>query len=89
MSYTLQRNVTANDFTDAATLVCPNSRVAQLTVLNNAVEIQTGKGHPGIVWQDPPSYKLPGVWTIPGPFDAIRARSATKNVPAQVAADAW
>jgi hypothetical protein len=60
--------------------------VAQLTVANGAVYVQLGHGIGGQLWDDP-SFRVPGVHTIPGPLDAIRVRSAVAH--AGTPADPW
>lgn len=62
------------------------ARVLSLTVLNAPVLVELGHGIAGIRWEDP-SYRLPGVHTIPGPADAIRVRSEIAH--AGTAADPW
>lgn len=89
MSYNLPRAATSDAFTPARTLTCPGAKFVQVTAANAAVEIEIGFGAVGVVWQGSPSYRLPGVWTIPGPLDALRVRSATPGKPAQVSADAY
>lgn len=89
MSYSLPLATTADLYTPAATLTCPNARVVQVTISNAAVYLQSGRGIGGVLWDEPASFRVPGVWTIPGPIDAIRMRSAAVGKPAEVSADAW
>lgn len=61
--------------------VCPGARSVSLTIANQACYIQQGRGLGSPLWAEE-SYRLPGVWILPGPVDALRVRAAATVDPA-------
>lgn len=60
---------------------CAGASVVQLTVNNAAVLVELGDGSPAApLWRAPAMFKVPGVWTIPGPIDAIRVKAGAPIV---------
>lgn len=59
-----------------APFVCTGASSLKVTVTNQPLALQIGRGIGGLQWLDQPAYLIPGVHTIPGPLDAVRVQRA-------------
>jgi hypothetical protein len=66
--------------TMSAPVMCPGASWVVVTVANAAVLVQLGDGGPTPLWRDS-AFKTPGVWTMPGPVDAVRFQAAAAIDP--------
>ncbi len=78
---------TGDRYTDATTLICPDTARVRLQISNAAIKWQRGKGSPP-AWDEPEADLLPIVGAFDQVCDAVRVRSLTPGVPAVVAIDA-
>jgi hypothetical protein len=91
MPTVLNNVATADIYTNAATLQCPDSVRFNLHVFNAAIFFSIGSApgtQPG-VQSSGEIFRGPGLYSMDRNLDQIQVRSAAKGVPAQVTIDAW
>ena len=81
MSYSSGLQTVAASSVYGPPVVCPGAAAVILTIANAACVIQQGRGVGAPMWGED-SYRLPGVWVLPGPIDALRVRAAATVNPA-------
>jgi hypothetical protein len=85
-----EREPCPDQYNEASTLICPNSKRLVLQISLQAVFVQlgimqqgVGAGGGSVQWQAEEPY-LPMVASLGRNFDAVRVRNRTKGVKAQV-----
>lgn len=87
MSFVLANVPTQNDYSDQATLRCPGAVRVRVTVSNEAVLWQFGRGVPNPVWEEE-MHDVPLIGTFERRCDAVRFKSAAAGQPARVSVEA-
>jgi hypothetical protein len=88
VSTALNNVETADAWTAAATLLCPDTVMFDLFVANAAVRYQVARGNPP-AWDEPEADLPPVAASLDVLADAIRFRSATAGEPARVSVKAY